>query len=109
MPYVVPPYNVMVEAPVAVVDRNVDKKGPVARAAAEAFTKYLFTREAQVEFAGCGFRVTDKSVPTKLPPVSQIWTVDQKLGGWVAVQKKLFDDRAILDNIQTKVAKMGKR
>jgi len=41
---------------VAIIDRNVDKQGPEARAAAEAFLRYCFTPEAQREFAACGFR-----------------------------------------------------
>jgi len=39
---------------VAIIDRNVDKQGPEARAAAEAFLRYCFTPEAQREFAACG-------------------------------------------------------
>lgn len=51
------------------IDRNVDKRGPEVRAAAEAFVRYLFTPVAQREFAACGFRSVDKSVAadTTLP------------------------------------------
>ena len=45
-----------VEFPVALIDRNLDKKPPEARAAAEAFLQYCFTPAAQREFAACGFR-----------------------------------------------------
>ena len=45
-----------VEFPVALIDRNLDKKPPEARAAAEAFVQYCFTPAAQREFAACGFR-----------------------------------------------------
>ena len=49
-----------VQTPVALVDRNVDRRsakmrGPT-RAAAEAFLRYLFQPEAQAEFAANGFR-----------------------------------------------------
>lgn len=51
---------VQVQTPVALVDRNLDRRsskmrGPT-RAAAEAFVQYLFTPEAQAEFADNGFR-----------------------------------------------------
>ena len=51
-----------VQTPVALVDKNVDRRsskmrGPT-RAAAEAFLHYLFQPEAQAEFAENGFRCT---------------------------------------------------
>ena len=45
-----------VEFPIALIDRNLDRKPPEARAAAEAFVQYCFTPAAQREFASCGFR-----------------------------------------------------
>ena len=42
--------------PIAVIDANVDRKPPSARAAADAFIQYCFTPAAQREFAACGFR-----------------------------------------------------
>ena len=50
------PLLAQVEFPVALIDRNLDKKPPEARAAAEAFVQYCFTPAAQREFAACGFR-----------------------------------------------------
>jgi sulfate transport system substrate-binding protein len=54
------PLCVQVQTPVALVDRNLDRRsskmrGPT-REAAEAFVQYLFTPEAQAEFADNGFR-----------------------------------------------------
>lgn len=45
-----------IEFPVAIVDKNIDRKRPATRAAAEAFIQYLFTAPAQQEFMDCGFR-----------------------------------------------------
>lgn len=49
-----------IETPVALVDRNLDRRPPATRektrACATAFVHYLFTPEAQREFAACGFR-----------------------------------------------------
>ena len=46
--------NVLTEMPIAVVDRNVDKKG--TRKAAQAFGQFLYTPAAQRIFVDNGFR-----------------------------------------------------
>ncbi|MBD2294898.1 sulfate ABC transporter substrate-binding protein [Anabaena sphaerica FACHB-251] len=99
--YVVPSTNISIEGPVAVVDKNVEKRG--TRAVSEAFVKFLFTPEAQREFAKVGFRPVNstvaKEVQSKFPKIAQLYTVGS-LGGWDSVQKKFFDDGAIFDKIQ---------
>lgn len=99
--YVVPSTNISIDAPVAVVDKNVDKHG--TREVSEAFVKFLFTPEAQREFAKVGFRPVNatvaKEVQNKFPKISRLYTVDS-LGGWSTIQKKFFDDGAIFDKIQ---------
>lgn len=102
-PYIIPDVNISIDNPVAVVDTNVDKHG--TRKAAEAFVEFLYTPEAQREFAKAGFRPIDSTVATEFakqyPTVKTLFTVDD-LGGWDAVQKKFFDDGAEFDKIQTK-------
>jgi sulfate transport system substrate-binding protein len=103
--YVLPDINISIDNPIAVVDKNVDKHGN--REVAEAFVKYLFTPEAQREFAKVGFRPVDETVAKskefadKYPQIKTLGTV-QELGGWDAVQKKFFNDGAIFDQIQAK-------
>lgn len=103
--YVIPDVNISIDNPIAVVDKNVDKHGN--REVVEAFVKYLFTPEAQTEFAKVGFRPVDETVAKskefadKYPPVKNLSTV-QDLGGWDTVQKKFFDDGALFDQIQAK-------
>jgi sulfate/thiosulfate transport system substrate-binding protein len=103
--YIIPDVNISIDNPIAVVDKNVDKHG--TREVAEAFTKFLFTPEAQQEFAKVGFRPTDetvaqtKEVKDKYPVVKTLATV-KDFGGWSDVQKKFFDDGAIFDKIQSK-------
>lgn len=98
---VVPQTNVSIDNPVAVVDRVVDKRG--SRKAAEAFVKFLYTPEAQREFAKVGFRpvlpAVGKEFEKKFPKVNRLYTVKQ-LGGWDGVQQKFFADGAIFDQIQ---------
>jgi sulfate transport system substrate-binding protein len=101
LPYVVPDANISIDNPVAVVDKNVDKHK--TREIAEAFVKFLFTPEAQREFAKEGFRPVDptveKEVAKDYPPIKTLFTA-QDLGGWDVIQKNFFDDGAIFDKIQ---------
>lgn len=124
LPYIVPENNIRVEMPVAIVDRsfetfsfwkimfyrNMKDRSPEARQAAKAFLDYLFTPEAQREFVQCGFRPVNRIVQKEVeseglfPKVKTLWTVEQKLGGWLAVQEKFFDADKILDVLQTEIA-----
>ncbi|MBR8833354.1 MAG: sulfate ABC transporter substrate-binding protein [Stigonema ocellatum SAG 48.90 = DSM 106950] len=103
--YIVPDVNISIDNPIAVVDKNVDKHG--TREVAEAFVKYLFTPEAQQEFAKIGFRPVDETVAQtkeladKYPKVKNLGTVAD-YGGWNAIDKKFFADGALFDQIQTK-------
>ncbi len=58
--YVIPDVNISIDNPIAVVDKNVDKHG--TREVAEGFVKYLYTPEAQQEFAKLGFRPVDETL-----------------------------------------------
>jgi sulfate/thiosulfate transport system substrate-binding protein len=106
LPFVIPDPNISIDNPVAVVDSNVDKHG--TREVAEAFVKFLFTPEAQREFAKVGFRSTDATVAQEFakdyPAVKKLFTI-QDLGGWSKVQKDYFDDGAVFDKIQAQVGR----
>ena len=101
LPYVVPDVNISIDNPVAVVDENVDKHG--TREVAEAFVQFLFTPEAQREFAKVGFRPVDPKVTEEVSkqytPIKTLFTA-QDMGGWDEIQKKFFDDGAVFDKIQ---------
>ncbi len=106
-PFTVPTdANISIDAPVAVVDTNVDKHG--TRKVAEAFTQYLFTPEAQREYAKVGFRPVEATVlkefDAQFPKVKKLFTV-KDFGGWSSIDTQFFKDGAIFDQIQTKVAK----
>lgn len=104
--YIIPDVNISIDNPIAVVDKNVDKHG--TREVAEAFVKYLFTPEAQQEFAKVGFRPVDETVAQtkentdKYPKVQNLGSV-KDFGGWNAVQAKFFEDGAVFDQIQAKI------
>ncbi|MBL1210583.1 sulfate ABC transporter substrate-binding protein [Geminocystis sp. GBBB08] len=101
VPYYVPTdYNISIDNPIAVVDKNVDKHG--TRAIAEAFVKYTFTPQAQQEFAKVGFRSVNpqvaKEFTSEYPEVKKLVTV-KDFGGWGNIQTRFFADKAIFDQI----------
>lgn len=106
LPYSVPDVNISIDSPVTMVDTYVDKHG--TRAVAEAFVEYLYTPEAQREFAEAGFRPVNEAIAAeyadRYPQIKTLFTV-QDLGGWSAVQKKFFADEAIFDKIQAQVGR----
>ena len=72
-PYILPSRTVRVEAPcIAVIDKNVDRRGREYREVADEFVEYLFTDEAQRELQANGFRSINKAIlkESKLPKVS---------------------------------------
>ncbi|MDB9339823.1 MULTISPECIES: sulfate ABC transporter substrate-binding protein [Cyanophyceae] len=106
LPYVVPDINISIDSPIAIVDSYVDKQGN--REVAEAFVQFLFTPEAQREFAKVGFRSVIPEVVAEFsdtyPQISTLFTI-QDFGGWNQVSPKFFADGAIFDDIQTNIAR----
>ena len=105
LPYIIPTdYNISIDSPVAVVDANVDKHG--TREVAEAFSEFLFTPQAQQEFAKAGFRPIDPNVSKdftkEYPEIKKLFTV-QDLGGWDKIQGQFFDDGAEFDKMMSKI------
>jgi sulfate/thiosulfate transport system substrate-binding protein len=103
--YISPSPNISIDNPVALVDRNVDKHKN--RRVVEAFLKYLFSPEAQTEFAKVGFRPIDPQVyqqfAKQYPPVKQQFNI-ATFGGWKKVQKEFFTDGGVFDQIQDRIA-----
>ena len=94
---VYPPSSVLIENPVAIVDRNVDKH--CVREIAEAFVEFLHTDEVREIFADAGYRSTDLAAAKKggdgYPPIEDLWDVDE-FGGWDGLNEKLFGDAGIV-------------
>ncbi|WP_027158782.1 sulfate ABC transporter substrate-binding protein [Methylobacter luteus] len=98
---IVPPFSILAETPVAVVDTVVDKHG--TRDLAEAYLNYLYSPAGQKLAAKNFYRPTDTKVVdavdlANFPQLERV-TVDQAFGGWANVQKDHFDDKAIFDQI----------
>lgn len=111
LPYLVPDNNIRVEMPIALVDRNLERREPEAREAAKAFVEFLYGEEAQREMMQWGFRPIDRSLEREaerahgFPSVRGLWRVDDKLGGWTATQRRFFDTGKVCDSILSAVAK----
>jgi sulfate/thiosulfate-binding protein len=97
---VIPSLSILAEPPVTVVDKNVDKNG--TRKVAEAYLKFLYSKEGQ-EIAGKNFyRPRDPEVAAKYAhvfPKVQLITIDDEFGGWQKAQKEHFNDGGIFDAI----------
>ena len=97
---VFPPFSILAEPPVAVVDKVADRKG--TRAAAEAYLKFLYTPEGQALAARHYYRPRDAAAlakaPVKFAPMKLV-TIDGVFGGWTKAQKTHFSDGGTFDQI----------
>jgi sulfate transport system substrate-binding protein len=98
--FLVPEQNIRIDAPIAVVDRNVDKHG--TRKAAEALATFLQSEKAQTIFAEEGFRPVNETVWTKVKdrfaPVPRLFSVAD-FGGWEKVNATFFGDDGLWDQL----------
>ena len=104
--YIIPEVNISIDNPIAVVDKNVAKHG--TKEVAEAFVKFLYSPEAQTEFAKLGFRPVDETVAKEkqfvdqFPAVKELATV-KDFGGWSEIDKKFFANGGTFDKIQAQI------
>jgi sulfate/thiosulfate transport system substrate-binding protein len=101
---VAPSLSILAEPAVAVVDKNVDRKG--TRAVATAYLEYLYSEEGQ-DIAGKNFYRPVISEKAKAKYVKQFaslktFTINEAFGGWEKADKEHFADSARFDQIYTK-------
>ena len=97
---VYPSSSILHEPHVAVVDKNVDRKG--TRAAAEAYLKFLYTKEGQEIIAKHYFRPSDPEIAEKTAGQFQpikMFLITDLVPNWDEAQAKFFADGAIFDKI----------
>jgi len=97
---VFPPFSILAEPPVALVDKVVDRKG--TRAVAQAFLEFLYSPEGQALAAKHYYRPRDKAALAKAPiafPQIRLVTIDEVFGGWQKAQKTHFADGGVFDQI----------
>ena len=97
---VVPSLSILAEPPVAVVDKNVDRKG--TRKVAEAYLEYLYSDEGQETAARNYYRPTNAKVAAKYAgqfPKVALFTINDAFGGWQKAAKTHFADGGTFDEI----------
>jgi sulfate/thiosulfate-binding protein len=99
---VTPSISILAEPPVAVVQKNAERKGTVE--VATAYLNYLYSPDAQELAAKYYYRPTDETVAakyaTRFPKINMVTIAD--FGGWKEAQKTHFDDGGTFDQIYAK-------
>ena len=97
---VTPSVSILAEPPVALVDKNVDKKG--TRKVAQAYLNFLYTPEAQDIIARNYYRPRNPDVAAKYAakfPKLPLFSIDKNFGGWANAQKVHFNNGGLFDQI----------
>jgi sulfate/thiosulfate-binding protein len=96
--YIVPSSTILIENPIALVDKYADKHG--SREVAQAFVEFLSTKPAQEIYAKHGLRPVDedvaKSTAANFPIPADVFTI-RDIGDWSGTQKVVFDPGAGYD------------
>ncbi|NVL31047.1 sulfate ABC transporter substrate-binding protein [Pseudomonas syringae pv. actinidiae] len=97
---VVPSLSILAEPPVAVVDKNAEKKGNTE--IATEYLKHLYSKEGQEIAAKNYYRPRNAEVAAKYEkqfPKLDLVTIDKDFGGWKTAQPKFFNDGGVFDQI----------
>ena len=99
---VAPSVSILAEPPVAVVDKNVDKRG--TRKVAQAYLEFLYGDQGQDIIAKNYYRpAVDKFAKKYASQFPQIKLFQiSEFGGWTAAQKTHFADGGVFDQIYAK-------
>lgn len=96
---VIPKSTILIENPVVIVDKNVDKHGN--REVVEEFVNFLWTEESQRAFADLGYRSVNDSINSeymKYSEVEHLFNISY-LGGWSTAPDKIIN--GVWKQIQT--------
>jgi sulfate/thiosulfate-binding protein len=101
---VAPSLSILAEPAVAVVDKNVDRKG--SREVATEYLKFLYSEEGQ-DIIGENFyrpAVSQKAQAkyAKQFPKIKLFTIDEAFGGWGKADREHFADGGSFDQIYTR-------
>ena len=101
--FVYPSISILAEPAVALVDKNVDKKG--TRAVAQAYLEFLYTEEAQDLIGKHFYRPRSAKAQAKYAkqlPKLNLFNIDEAFGGWDKASQVHFVDGGKFDQIYTK-------
>jgi sulfate transport system substrate-binding protein len=104
MELILPSETVLIENPVAVVDRYADRHG--VRDIADAFVAFLHSDEAQRAFVEADFRPVspNASGASSFPRPARLFTIAD-LGGWEKVEPLLFGPQGVWTRTVEQLAK----
>ena len=97
---ITPSLSILAEPPVAVVEKNAEKKGNLQ--IARGYLNYLYSPAGQEIAARNFYRPRNAVILKKYSNVFkplQLVTIDKEFGGWNKVQKNHFDNGGIFDQI----------
>jgi sulfate/thiosulfate-binding protein len=97
---VVPSISILAEPPVTVVDTIAKRHG--TEKVAEAYLRFLYTKEGQEIVAQNFYRPRDPEVAAKYAqqfPKLPLVTIDDTFGGWEKAQATHFNDGGVFDRI----------
>lgn len=104
-PFIIPSATILIENPIAIVDKNVDKHG--SREVSEAFADFCQTPECQRHFANYGFRPVDENVlkefSAQYPIPPDLFDMSY-IGGWKVVTEKIYGPQGIWTQIIQELA-----
>ncbi len=101
--FIYPSISVLAEPPVALVDKNVDRKG--TRTVAEEYLKFLYSEEAQDIIGKHFYRPTSAKAQAKYArqlPKLNLFSINEAFGGWAKADKDHFADGGSFDQIYSK-------
>jgi len=99
-PYMTPESTILIENPIALIDKNVDKHQ--TRNVAEAFIEFVHSTEAQRLFAQYGLRPVNEEVArefaAKYPAPKYLFNINY-LGGWKQVENDIYGRNGVWTKI----------
>ncbi|OTG68131.1 ABC transporter permease [Acinetobacter sp. ANC 4470] len=97
---ITPSLSILAEPPVAIVEKNAEKKGN--KYLAQGYLNFLYSPLGQEISARNFYRPRNAAVLKKysstFKPLKLV-TIDQEFGGWTKVQKKHFENGGVFDQI----------
>ena len=99
-PFLTPESTILIENPIALIDKNVDKHQ--TRKVAEAFVEFAHSKEAQRLFAQYGLRPVNEEVArefaAKYPAPKYLFNINY-LGGWNQVENEIYGKNGVWTKI----------
>ncbi len=105
-PFIIPDATILIENPIALIDKNVDKHK--TRKVAEAFIEFVHTMSAQRSFAQYGLRPVDAAAAAEFKekfPVPTYLFDTAYLGGWDQVEKEIYGKDGVWTQIIEELAR----